>query len=70
VLLVAGVLAGLAAAGLLAPLLLRTLFGSASPGAFSFTVAALAMGAAGVAACWFPVRRALGIEPAVALRSE
>jgi predicted permease len=70
VLLAAGVLAGGAAASLLAPLLLRTLFGGASPGRFSFTAAALAMAAAGVAACWFPVRRALGIEPAVALRSE
>jgi len=70
VLLVAGVLAGLAAAGLLAPRLLGILFGAASPGAFSFTVAALAMAGAGVAACWFPVRRALAIEPAVALRSE
>lgn len=70
VLLAAGMLAGLAAALLLAPLLLRTLFGAAPAGGFSFTAAALAMAASGVAACWFPVRRALGIEPAAALRSE
>ncbi len=70
ILLLAGMLAGLAAATVLAPLLLRTLFGGASPGGISFTAAALAMAAAAMAACWFPVRRALGIEPAVALRSE
>jgi len=70
VLLAGGMVAGLATASLLAPLLLRVLFGAAVPSAFSFWAAALAMAAAGVAACWFPVRRALGIEPAGALRSE
>jgi predicted permease len=70
VLLAAGVLAGLAGAALSTPLLLRILFGAASSSAFSFGAAALAMATAAAAACWLPARRALAIEPAVALRSE
>jgi predicted permease len=70
VVLAAGMLAGTAAAAMLAPLLLGTLFGAASPGGFSFAAAVLAMVTAAAAACWFPARRALGIEPAMALRSE
>jgi len=70
VLLAAGVLAGVAAAALLTPLLMRTLFGAPSSNAFSFVAAGLAMAAAAAVACWAPARRALAIEPAVALRCE
>jgi ABC-type antimicrobial peptide transport system permease subunit len=70
ILLAAGMLAGLAAAALLAPLLLRILFGVASPSAFSFAAATLAMATAAAAACWVPARRALAVDPAAALRSE
>jgi predicted permease len=69
-LLAAGMLAGLAAAALLTPLLMRTLFGAPSSNVFSFMAAGLAMAAAAAVACWAPARRALAIEPAAALRSE
>jgi len=71
VLLAAGVLAGAAAAALLTPLLMRTLFGAPSSSAFSFVAAGFAIALAlAAAACWTPARRALAVEPAVALRSE
>ncbi len=68
ILLAAGVLAGVGAAALPTPLLMRTLFGAPSSNVFSFVAAALAMAAASAVACWAPARRALAIEPAVALR--
>jgi predicted permease len=70
IVLAAGVLVGVAAAALLTPLLMRTLFGAPSSNTYGFVSAALAMAAAAAVACWGPARRALAIEPAVALRSE
>jgi ABC-type antimicrobial peptide transport system permease subunit len=70
VLLAAGLLAGVAAAAILTPLLIRPLFGAPASNAFSFVAAGLAMASAAAVACWGPARRALAIEPAVALRSE
>jgi ABC-type antimicrobial peptide transport system permease subunit len=64
------VLAGVAAAAALTPLLMRALFGAPSSNASSFVAAGVAMAAASAVACWGPARRALAIEPAAALRSE
>lgn len=46
------------------------LFGPGSMDAAIYVAAALAVGVAGLTACWIPARRAASIEPVVALREE
>lgn len=46
------------------------LYGPGSMDAAAYLAAALAVGVAGLAACWIPARRAVSIEPVLALREE
>ena len=46
------------------------LYGPGSMDAAVYAAAVLAVGAAGLAACWIPARRAASIEPVLALREE
>ena len=63
---VLGPLAALGATRLLASLL----FGVAPTDVIAFAGAAAALALAAVAASWLPARRAAGVDPIVALRSE
>jgi len=66
----AGVAVGLAGAAA-AVRVLRTLLYEVSPyDPSSFAIVTAAMIAIALAACWLPTRRALGVEPAIALRIE
>jgi len=62
--------AGAVAAGLCGRLVLRILFGEGREDPLSLVVAIAVLCAAAMAACWAPVRKALAIQPASALRSE
>jgi putative ABC transport system permease protein len=67
---VAGIAVGLTAAFLLTPLLATQIFGVTPRDPIAFTAAAFVLGAVAMAAALFPARRALRIDPAVALRQE
>jgi len=66
----AGVAIGLAGAAAASTLLSNMLFGLSPHDPASFTVVALALLAVAFGACYLPARRALGVEPSVALRAE
>lgn len=66
----AGVLVGLAAAAAVTRLLAGLLYGIAPTDPVAFGSAALLLVLAAAAASWFPARRAAGVDPMVALRSE
>jgi ABC-type antimicrobial peptide transport system permease subunit len=65
-----GLRAGLASAAVAARLLQSQLFGVSPRDAVSYAAAAVALGAAAVAACWLPARRASTIRPLEAIRTE
>lgn len=67
-LLVAGVAVGLVASFVLAPLIAASLFGVEPRDLSTFTWAALALSAAGLAACLAPAWRAIHIRPTESLR--
>jgi predicted permease len=67
-LLLAGVACGSVAAALLGPPMLRLLLGEGVADLSSFALAAAALAAAALIACWSPVRRAIAIDAASALR--
>lgn len=67
---VMGVIAGLALAAALTPLLSGMLFGVRPSDPLTYLFIALVLGAVGVAACYFPARRATKVDPMIALRCE
>jgi putative ABC transport system permease protein len=66
----AGVAAGLAVALLLARLVASQMYGISEHDPFSFAVVSVLLAMISVVACWIASRRALNVDPVVALRSE
>jgi predicted permease len=66
----AGLVLGLAAAALAAPLIRALLFGVAPWDVTSYAAGGLLLGLAALAACWLPARRATANNPLEALRIE
>ena len=67
---VVGVLAGLALAAALTPLLSGLLFGVRPGDPLTYVAIAVVLAAVGVLACYVPARRATRVDPMIALRSE
>lgn len=65
-----GTLLGLGAGYAVSRVLESRLYGVASADVTSNTAAVLLLGLTGVVACWIPARRAMGVDPITALRSE
>jgi putative ABC transport system permease protein len=65
-----GTLAGTAAALTLARVMRSLLFGITQNDPVSYLAAVLALAAAAALACYVPARRAMRVDPIVALRSE
>ena len=65
-----GLVAGLAAAAAATSLLVKMLFGLSPHDPLSFVLAPALLAAIAVAACYVPARRALRVDPTVALRTE
>ena len=70
VLLGAGVAAGLAAALLLASFVASQMYGISEHDPFSFAIVSLLLGIISLLACWIASRRALNVDPVIALRCE
>jgi ABC-type antimicrobial peptide transport system permease subunit len=65
-----GLALGFVGAAVAAPLLRSYLAGVGPYDPLAFAAAAIVLVATGVAATWMPIRRALRVDPAVALRAE
>jgi len=65
-----GVAIGLGAALALTHLMTRLLYGISATDSATFLGLAMVLTAISVAACWIPARRAMGVDPVVALRYE
>lgn len=70
VLLGAGVAAGLAIALMLAQLVASQLYGVSERDPFSFAIVSVLLGIISLLACWIASRRAMSVDPVVALRCE
>ncbi|MDE3153878.1 MAG: ABC transporter permease [Acidobacteriota bacterium] len=66
----AGLLAGLVSAAFLSRLLSSLLFGVSPFDPATFALVPLVLALAALLACWFPTRRAVRVDPVVALRNE
>ena len=66
----AGVAAGLAIAMMLASLVSSQMYGISVRDPFSFAVVSLLLGMISLTACWIASRRAMNVDPNVALRCE
>jgi len=67
---VVGVVAGLAMAAVLTPLLSGLLFGVHPIDPLTYAAIAVVLAAVGVLACYIPARRATKVDPITALRAE
>ena len=65
-----GVIIGLIAAWAATRLLVSLLFGLGATDTATFCAITLLLGLIGLIACYFPARRALGVDPVIALRAE
>jgi len=65
-----GVIIGLIAAWAATRLLVSLLFGLGATDAATFCAISLLLGLIGLIACYFPARRALSVDPIIALRAE
>ena len=65
-----GIAFGLAGSALASTLLVKLLYGLSPHDPWSFTLVPLAFFAVALAACYIPARRALEVEPTIALRAE
>jgi putative ABC transport system permease protein len=65
-----GLTAGLALSWLLTPLLANLLYGVRAADSVTFFMVAVFVGAVGLLACYLPARRAMRVDPMVALRYE
>lgn len=63
-----GIAAGVGGGLAVSRVIERLLFGVSATDPFTFAVAALVLGAAGLLACWTPVRRATTVDPITVLR--
>ncbi|HYM09138.1 MAG TPA: ABC transporter permease [Bryobacterales bacterium] len=69
-LVVAGVVSGLAAASALARAMTKLLIGVSATDPMTYATVAILLAAVTLLACWIPARRALRVDPMVALRHE
>ena len=69
-LIVAGLVIGIAAALAVTRILATMLFGVQPTDPFTYTAVTLLLATVGLAACYFPARRAMRVDPMVALRYE
>jgi len=69
-LVIAGILAGLAAAAALTRAMSKLLIGVSPTDPMTYTVVAIVLSGVTLLACWIPARRALRVDPMVALRDE
>ena len=69
-LIVAGIVLGIAAALAVTRILATMLFGVQPTDLLTYTAVALLLAGAGLAACYFPARRAMDVDPMIALRYE
>jgi putative ABC transport system permease protein len=65
-----GAVAGIAASLALTRLMASQLFGVSSYDPITFASVAVVLMLVGLAACWIPARRAMRVDPMVALRYE
>jgi ABC-type antimicrobial peptide transport system permease subunit len=65
-----GLAAGLLIAVAVTRVLQSLLFGVTATDALTFALVALLLGAVALAACWIPARRAMWVDPMIALRCE
>jgi ABC-type antimicrobial peptide transport system permease subunit len=69
-LLAAGIAAGLAIALMMAKLVANQMYGVSERDPFSFLVVSLVLATISLLACWIAARRALSVDPVVAIRTE